>query len=103
MTDEKQLLNVKYFNCLGSIIANDAGCTRKIKSRIVIVKTAVNRKSIFTSKLDFDLRKKLAKCYVLQHGSVWCWNVDTLRRSSETPEKFWNVVLEKDGEDQLDI
>jgi hypothetical protein len=27
---------------------------------------------------------------------------DTLGSRSETPGKFWNVVLEKDGKDQLD-
>ena len=38
----------------------------------------------------------------LEHGSVWCWNLDAPGNRSETPGKFWNVVLEKDGEDQLD-
>ena len=34
----------------------------------------------------------------LEHGSVWCWNFDAPGNRSETPGKFWNVVLEKDGE-----
>ena len=38
----------------------------------------------------------------LEHGSVWCWNLDAPGNRAETPGKFWNVVLEKDGEDQLD-
>ena len=38
----------------------------------------------------------------LEHSSVWCWNLDAPGNRSETPGKFWNVVLEKDGEDQLD-
>jgi len=38
----------------------------------------------------------------LEHGSVRCWNLDTSGNRSDTPGKFWNVVLEKDGEDQLD-
>ena len=33
---------------------------------------------------------------------IWCWNLDTSGSRSETPGKFWNVVLEKDGKDQLD-
>ena len=37
-------------------------------------------------------------CYVF----AWCWNLDAPGNRSETPGKFWNVVLEKDGEDQLD-
>jgi len=32
-------------------------------------------------------------------GSLWCWKWDTAKSRSEIPEKFWNVVLEKDGED----
>jgi hypothetical protein len=63
MTDQKQLENVEYFNYLGSVIRNDARCTREIKSRIAMAKPAFNRKkTLFTSKLDLTLRKKLAKC-----------------------------------------
>jgi hypothetical protein len=38
----------------------------------------------------------------LEHSFVWCWNVDTLESGSEISGKFLNVVLEKNGEDQLD-
>jgi hypothetical protein len=35
----------------------------KIKARIVMAKAAFNRKkTLFTSKLDLELRKKLMKC-----------------------------------------
>ena len=44
---------------------NDAGCTREIKSRIVMEKVAFNKKAaLFTSKLDLNLRKKLVKYYI---------------------------------------
>jgi hypothetical protein len=33
---------------------------------------------------------------------VWCGNLDTSESRSGTPAKFRNVVLEKDGENQLD-
>jgi hypothetical protein len=36
----------------------------------------------------------------LEHSFVWCWNMDTSESRSEISRKFWNVVLEKDGEDQ---
>jgi hypothetical protein len=29
---------------------------------------------------------------------VWCWNLDISESKSEISGKFWNVVLEKDGE-----
>jgi len=35
---------------------------RKIKSRIVTKKAALNKKTLFASKLDLNLRKKLVKC-----------------------------------------
>ena len=32
---------------------------------------------------------------LLEHGSVWSWNLDAPCNRSETPAKFWNVVMEK--------
>jgi hypothetical protein len=37
MIDQKQLYNVEYFKCLGSLI-NDEMCTLEIKSRIAVAK-----------------------------------------------------------------
>jgi hypothetical protein len=65
MIDQKQLENVEYFNYLGSLITNDARCTREIKSRTAVAKAAFNKKkTLFTSKLALNLRKKLVKCYI---------------------------------------
>jgi hypothetical protein len=38
----------------------------------------------------------------LERGFVLCRNLNASCSRSETPGKFWHVVLEKDGEDQLD-
>lgn len=55
---------MEYLNYMDSVISNDATGKHKIKSRIVMVKTAFNKKkNLFTSKLDWILRKKLMKCY----------------------------------------
>lgn len=55
---------MEYLNYLDSIVSNDARCTHKIKSRIVMAKTAFKKKkNLFTSKLDWILRKKLMKFY----------------------------------------
>lgn len=40
ITDQKQLENVGYFNCLCSMITYDAKCTREIKSRYAMGKAA---------------------------------------------------------------
>jgi hypothetical protein len=37
----------------------------------------------------------------LDHNFVWCWNLDTSESRSEMLGKFWNVVMEKDGENSL--
>ena len=79
----------------GSILTNDGRCTCEIKSRIAMAKAAFNKKkkTLFTTKLDLNLRKKLVKCYIwsmvlygaetwtlwaadlkyLESFEMWCW------------------------------
>jgi hypothetical protein len=52
MIDQKQLENVEYFNYLGSVITNDARCTREVKTKIAMAKAAFNKTTLFTSKMD---------------------------------------------------
>jgi len=61
----KQLQNVESFKYLGSILTNDGRCTCEIKCMIVMAKAAFNKKrTLFTSTLHLELRKKLVKCYI---------------------------------------
>jgi hypothetical protein len=46
--DKKELENVEYFNCLGSIITYGARGTPEIKSRIAMVKAAFNKTGNWT-------------------------------------------------------
>jgi len=65
MIDQKQLQNVESFKYLGSILTNDERGTCEIKCRIAMAKAAfIKKRAIFTSTLDFELRKKLVKCYI---------------------------------------
>jgi hypothetical protein len=60
MIDQKQLDNVEYFKYLSSILTNDGRCTCEIKCRIAMAKAAFNKKkTLFTSTLNLELRKKL--------------------------------------------
>jgi hypothetical protein len=89
-----ELENVENFNYFGSMLTNDATCTREIKSRTAMAKAAFNKnKTLFTSKMDLNLRKKLVKCYIwsialygvetwtlrkvdqkyLERFDMWCW------------------------------
>jgi hypothetical protein len=57
--------NVECFKYLGSVITNDGKCTCETESRIAMAKAAFNKKkTLFTSTLDLNLRKKLVKCYI---------------------------------------
>jgi len=52
------------FNYMGSMITNDARCTRAIKSKIDMGILASNKqKTLFTNKLDLNLRKNLVNSY----------------------------------------
>ena len=60
MIHQKQLKNVEYLSYWGSLVTDDARCTSEIKYRIITTKAAFNKKTLFTSKMDVDLRKKPA-------------------------------------------
>jgi len=85
------------------MITNDARCTHEIKTRISMAKAALNKKqTLFTSKLDSNLRKKLRKCdiWIITLYTAETW---TLRKADRNHLKnFENVVLEQDREDYLD-
>jgi hypothetical protein len=62
--DKTPVENVEEFSYLSNMVTNDARCTQEIKARIVMAKAASNKKTLFTSKLDLELRKELVKCYI---------------------------------------
>jgi hypothetical protein len=65
LIDQKQPENVESFKYLGSILTNDEICTCEIKCRIAMAKVAFNKqRTLFTSTLGLELRKKLVKCYI---------------------------------------
>ena len=65
MIDQKQLENVECLKCLGSILTNDERFTCEIKSTIAMAKAAFNKKkTVFTSKLELNLRRKIVKCNI---------------------------------------
>jgi hypothetical protein len=82
MIDQKQLENVECFKYFGSVLTNDRRCTCEIKARIAMAKAAFNKKkTLLTSTLDLNLRKKLVKCYswsiALYGAETWkLWLVD---------------------------
>ena len=64
MIDLKQPETVEYFSWV-AVITNGARCTQEIKFRIDMANAAFNKKkTLFTSKLDLKIRKKVVKCYI---------------------------------------
>jgi hypothetical protein len=79
-TGQRQTEKVEYFIYLHGMI-NDARCKCEIKSRNAMSKAAFNKKVLFTSKLDLNLRTKLVKCYIwsiaLYGAGTWTlWKAD---------------------------
>jgi hypothetical protein len=65
VVDQKQPKSVECFSYLGSMVTDDVRCTYEIKSRIVVAKAAFKEKrTLFTRKMDLNLRKKPVKCYI---------------------------------------
>ena len=65
MINQTQLESLECFKYLGSMLTNDGRCTCEIKCRIAMAKAAFNnKKNIFISTVDLELRKKLVKCYI---------------------------------------
>jgi hypothetical protein len=86
--DKKPVGNVEELNYLGSMITNDARCTREIKARIAMAKAAFKKKTLFTSKLHLELRKKLVKCYIWSIALYGAETWDSSETRSEVPGKF---------------
>ena len=57
---------IDFFNGNHGITTGECGMffMWEIKSRIAMAKAAFNKKTLFSGKLDLNLRKKLVKCYI---------------------------------------
>jgi hypothetical protein len=83
MIDQEQLENMEYFKYLGSMLTKNGRFTCEIKSRIAVAKAAFNKKkTLFTSKLDLHLRKKLVKCNILS-TALYGAEIWTLRAADQ--------------------
>jgi hypothetical protein len=87
--DKKPVENVEEFNYLGSMITNDARCTREIKARIAMAKAAFNKKEDFLhQQIRLRAMEEISEVLHLEHSFVWCGNLDSSETGSEVPGKF---------------
>ena len=56
---------------------------------------------LFHQQIGLKFEKEASKGLHLEHNIIWCWNLD-ISEISEIAGNFRSVVLEKDGEYQLD-
>ena len=94
MIDKKRLKNVESSKYLDSILTNDGRCTCEIKCRIVMATAAFNKKrTLFTSTLDLELRKKLVKCYIwsvaLYGAETWPYGAEDQKHLKSFEMWFW--------------
>jgi hypothetical protein len=81
--------NMESFKHLGIMSTKDVRFTCEIKSRIAMAKAAFNKKrALFIGTVDWELSKKLVKCYIWSVAlyGVETWTVGGSR--SETAGKF---------------
>jgi hypothetical protein len=80
--DHKQLEDVEYSNCLGSMITNDARCTLELKIHHLHNKSSTQQEEDFSHQqigLTFD--EQTSKVLHFEH-------LDTSKSRSEVPGKF---------------
>ena len=61
------IMSVKCFNYLCNMITNAAEIYVELNPGLPWQSNIQQRKTLFTSRLDLNLRKKLVKCYI-----IWC-------------------------------
>jgi hypothetical protein len=72
MVGKKQQENVKYFNYEVSVIAYDARCTRKIKSRTVIKKAAFRQEEESVhQKIGHKFKEGTCRVLHLKYSILW--------------------------------
>ena len=72
MIQQNQLQNVEYFNYFGSMIANDARCTREIKSRISTEKSSIKKEDSFHQQIELEDKLQTSEVLHLEHSFLRC-------------------------------
>ena len=65
-------------------------------------KSGVQEEDSLNQQIRLKFKEETNRMLYLGFIFLWCWNLDTLKSRLDIPGKFWNMVVEKDGEDQLD-
>ena len=93
LVKNQQIVQVSSFNYLGSIITEDARCTKEIKRRIVLAKSAFSKLDniLRNGTLSMRTRLRVLNCYVypvLLYGSE-AWSITTDMRKRLESCELW--------------
>jgi hypothetical protein len=100
---------------VGTTITNNARCPREIKFRITTPKATFNKKILFISRLDLNLKKTLVNCYIwgialygadtktlrkvdqkyLGNCEMWCWRRMEIRWTDHVRNEVLQTVKEE--------
>ena len=78
------------------------GLYRKLSRKCEFINNRHSDSNYTVYILFHNVEEETNKMLHLELDFVWCWNLDASVSRSEIPGKSRNVVLEEDGEDQLD-
>ena len=71
LVDQKQRENVDYFIHLGSMITNDARCTREITSSIALAKSSLQQdEGSFHQQIGLKFKDQTGKVLLSEHSFV---------------------------------
>ena len=78
---------MEYLNYLGSMVTNYARCTREIKQGLPL-QSSIQQEESFHQELGLTFKEETSHVLHVEHGFVWCWNLDNSESISEIPVKF---------------
>jgi len=85
-------------------LRRDASRTQRCRLLKSLYGYSARWQKLLISKMDFQIKEGTSAMLHLGRSFLWCWNLDSdsSESRSEIHGRFWNVMLEKDEEDELD-
>jgi len=104
--DGQQVEQVNQFRYLGSLISEDGYCTKEIQSRIEMAKKVfMERKKLFTGKMNLELKKRIMKCLVwsvaLYAPEMWTLTQTDRRRLEAFEMWIWRRMEKISWRDKI--
>jgi len=83
-------------------LRRDASRTQRCRLLKSLYGYSVKWQNLLISMMGFQFKEGTSEMQHLRRSFLLCWNLDSSESRSEIHGRFWNVMLEKDEEDELD-